>query len=43
MLAEAARWRSFGRVAEGVAHEVNTPIQFIGDGVRFLYTACKGC
>ncbi|MGI6638525.1 MAG: sensor histidine kinase [Desulfobulbus sp.] len=28
-LAETARWRSLGRVAEGVAHEVNNPLNII--------------
>ncbi len=28
-----------GRLAAGIAHEVNTPTQFIGDNVRFLHDA----
>ncbi len=28
-LAETARWRSLGRIAEGVAHEVNNPLNII--------------
>ncbi|HEY0703767.1 MAG TPA: CHASE4 domain-containing protein [Candidatus Acidoferrales bacterium] len=28
-----------GRLAAGIAHEINTPIQFVGDNARFLVTA----
>jgi signal transduction histidine kinase/DNA-binding response OmpR family regulator len=28
-----------GQLAAGIAHEINTPIQFVGDGVRFLGAA----
>ncbi len=30
---------SLGRLSAGLAHEINTPIQFIGDNVRFLAEA----
>jgi signal transduction histidine kinase len=30
------RLEAIGRLAGGIAHEINTPIQFIGDNVRFL-------
>jgi len=30
---------SVGQLASGIAHEINTPIQFIGDSVRFLQDA----
>ncbi len=30
-----------GRLAAGIAHEINTPIQFIGDNTRFLQTAFR--
>jgi signal transduction histidine kinase len=25
-----------GQLAAGIAHEINTPVQFVGDGIRFL-------
>jgi PAS domain S-box-containing protein len=28
-----------GRLAAGIAHEINTPIQFVGDNLRFLESA----
>jgi PAS domain S-box-containing protein len=38
-LAQAQRLEGIGRLAAGVAHEINTPIQFVGDNTRFLQTA----
>jgi PAS domain S-box-containing protein len=35
----AQKLESVGRLAAGIAHEINTPIQYIGDGVAFLQTA----
>ena len=35
-LAHAHRLESIGELAAGVAHEINTPIQFVSDSVRFL-------
>ncbi|HSK97537.1 MAG TPA: ATP-binding protein [Euzebyales bacterium] len=35
-LQHAQRLEAIGRLAGGIAHEINTPIQFIGDNVRFL-------
>lgn len=32
----AQKLQSIGTLAAGIAHEINTPIQFIGDNVRFL-------
>jgi signal transduction histidine kinase len=35
-LAQAQKLESVGRLAAGVAHEINTPIQFVSDSVNFV-------
>jgi PAS domain S-box-containing protein len=35
----AQKLESVGRLAAGIAHEINTPIQYVGDSVAFLQTA----
>ncbi len=35
-LLQSEKLESVGRLAAGIAHEINTPIQFIGDNLRFL-------
>jgi PAS domain S-box-containing protein len=35
----AQKLESVGRLAAGIAHEINTPIQYVGDSVQFLRTA----
>jgi PAS domain S-box-containing protein len=35
----AHKLEAVGRLASGIAHEINTPIQFVGDGVSFLQGA----
>ena len=33
---QASRLASVGQLAAGIAHEINTPVQYVGDNLRFL-------
>jgi signal transduction histidine kinase len=38
-LAQAQKMKAIGQLAAGIAHEINTPTQYIGDNARFLQNA----
>ncbi len=40
-LAQAYKLESVGQLAAGIAHEINTPIQYIGDNAKFLEDAFR--
>ena len=41
-LHQAQKLEAVGQLAAGIAHEINTPIQFIGDNTQFLQDAFSG-
>jgi signal transduction histidine kinase len=41
-LLHAQKMESIGQLAAGIAHEINTPTQYIGDNTRFLKDAFDG-
>ena len=42
-LRQAQKLEAIGRLAAGVAHEINTPVQFVSDSVHFIADAVSDC
>ncbi|WP_211333605.1 MHYT domain-containing protein [Sinobacterium caligoides] len=42
-LAHAQKLESIGQLAAGIAHEINTPTQYIASNIAFLKDAFQGC
>lgn len=40
-LQQGQKLEAIGQLAAGVAHEINTPIQYIGDNISFLTDSCQ--
>ena len=40
-LTQLQKLESIGQLASGIAHEINTPIQYIGDNIKFLQDGFK--
>lgn len=40
--AHSARFVAVGQLAAGIAHEINTPAQYIGDNLRFIQNISQG-
>lgn len=39
-LLHSQKMESIGQLSAGIAHEINTPIQYVGDNTRFMQEAC---
>jgi two-component system NtrC family sensor kinase len=41
-LRQAQKLEAIGQLAAGIAHEINTPVQYVGDNTRFIADSMKG-